>query len=436
MKPWPAWVRIPLLLSAALWLAIAIWVVWDNWGRQAPTAPTSTETQSAPTLDQQIERGQYLAQAGNCVACHSVRGQALMSGARGIDTPFGTVYSSNLTPDKATGLGSWTAQDFWQALQLGRTPSGRLLVPVFPYNHTRLISRSDSDALWHWLRSLPPVHQPQPAHTLRWPLGTQAALAVWRSLYFDASSTAPTLPVTPTPVQRGAYLVEALGHCAACHGQRDALGGFPDVRDLSGALMPGQGWYAPNLLSDAQTGILSMDSAQWLRRLQTGYNHRSVASGPMAEVVQHSLQYLNAQDVQAMLAYLQQRARQAPQTTPSPAPTPRWSVLEVGQDIYKNQCAQCHGKEGQGLPEAYPALAGSLAVQLSDPTNLVLSVLQGGFGPSTQARPYPYGMPPFKMALDDRQIGAVLSYIRSQWGNQAGEVTPLQVNRIRARQDQ
>lgn len=437
MKRWPLWVRVPLLISAVLWLVMATWVTWDNWGRQVSTTSPLPETLSLHDRKLQIERGQYLARAGNCVACHTVRGQALMSGARGIDTPFGTVYSSNLTPDAQTGLGNWSAQDFWQALQLGRTPSGRLLAPVFPYNHTRLISRSDSDALWQWLRSLPPVRQAQPADTLRWPLGTQAALAVWRSLYFDASTPAPTLPATPapTPVQRGAYLVEALGHCAACHGQRDHLSSFPDVRDISGAVMPTQGWYAPDLLSDAQTGILSMDSALWLRRLQTGYSDHSVTSGPMAEVVQHSLQYLSEPDLQAVQAYLQHRARQQPQVSTPEAPTPRWSVLDMGQDIYKNQCAQCHGEQGQGLPQAYPALAGSMAVQQSDPTNLVLSILQGGYGPSTQERPYPYGMPPFKMTLDDRHISAVLSFIRSQWGNKAGEVTPLMVNRIRASQD-
>jgi len=435
MKKWPLWIRLPLQVSAALWLLTAAWVLWDNWGRQA-SMPTTAETLSTrDTGPQQIERGQYLARAGNCIACHSVRGQPLMSGARAIDTPFGTVYSSNLTPDPETGLGRWSSQDFWVALQLGRTPSGRLLVPVFPYNHTRLISRSDSDALWQWLQSLPPAHQAQPTHTLRWPLGTQAALAVWRSLYFDASTQVEVTPRVPTPVQRGAYLVEALGHCAACHGQRDLLGGFPDVQDLSGAVMPAQGWYAPDLLSDAQTGLLSMETAQWLRRLQTGYHDRSVASGPMAEVVQHSLQYLSEDDAQAMLAYLQYRARQQPQPGIESAAAPRWSVLDIGQDIYKNQCAQCHGKQGQGLTQAYPALAGSLAVQQSDPTNLVLSILQGGYGPSTQQRLEPYGMPPFKMTLDDRQIAAVLSYVRSQWGNQAGEVTPLQVNRIRASTD-
>ena len=435
MNRWPVWIRVPLRVSVALWVLIAAWVVWDNWWRQASPAPVTTEGPNAQALQRQIERGQYLARAGNCVACHTVRGQALMSGSRGIDTPFGRVYSSNLTPDPETGLGRWTAQDFWTALQLGRTPQGRLLIPVFPYNHTRLITRSDSDALWQWLRSLPAVHQTQAENALRWPLGTQPALAVWRSLYFDASTTPAPQSATPTPVERGAYLVEGLGHCAACHGQRDALGSFPDIRDLSGAVMPGQGWYAPDLLSDAQTGILSMDSAQWLRRLQTGYHDRSVASGPMAEVVQHSLQYLSAPDAQAMLAYLQHRAREQKQSALPPAPSPRWSVLDVGQDIYNNQCAQCHGKQGQGLTQAYPTLVGNLAVQQSNPTNLVLAVLQGGYGPSTQDRPYPYGMPPFKMSLDDRQIAAVLSYVRSQWGNQAGEVTPLQVNRIRASVD-
>jgi mono/diheme cytochrome c family protein len=171
------------LISLAV---LAMGVVWDNWGDLVlPTPTTATEAAQTPQASSvQIEQGRYLALAGNCMACHTTRGSAPFAGGRRIDTPFGGVYSSNLTPDPETGLGRWTAQDFWQAMHRGRSKDARLLAPTFPYNHTSVITRQDSDAIFAWLNTLAPVVQAQPAHTLVWPVGTQPALAVWRSLFF------------------------------------------------------------------------------------------------------------------------------------------------------------------------------------------------------------------------------------------------------------
>jgi len=435
MAPQTTRQRIALGLISTL-LILAAWVVWDNWGRQAPAAPATTTSPSADAA-QRIERGQYLARAGNCVGCHTARGGKPMAGGRRIETPFGSVFSTNLTPEPATGLGLWSADDFWQALHLGRAKSGRLLIPAFPYNHTSVISRSDSDDLLAWLQSLPPVQQKAPTHTLVWPVGTQPALAVWRSLFFSPTPFQPDPNQTPQ-WNRGAYLVQGLGHCAACHSPRNELGASGAVTNLSGGLMPVVNWYAPDLTNDTETGLASTPLAEIVRLLQSGASASAQTSGPMAEVVQHGTRHMNEADLQAVAVYLQSRAQAM---TRSPLPTAKAvvtaRVAEQGLKVYERHCAQCHDEQGRGATTvsgdvAYPALAGNRAVLLRDPTNLVQTVLYGGYGPVTAGHPRPFGMPPFVLELDDRDIAAVLTHLRTQWGNTAGEVTPLQVNRIRA----
>lgn len=425
-----------LRLSAGLLLAgltlLATAIVWHNWGDWLTTPQTG---HAAATTPQALQRGEYLVRAGNCVACHTLRGGAVLAGGRAIDTPFGAVYSSNLTPDNATGLGRWNTQDFWNALHHGRSRGGRLLAPAFPYEHTSLLSREDTDAMFAWLHSQPAVQQPQPAPTLTWPLGTQPALAVWRTLFFAPQTFTPD-PVQSAAWNRGAWLVQGLGHCAACHSPRNALGASGGVADLSGGLMPVVNWYAPSLLSERETGLASAPLADIVRLLQTGRNTQASVSGPMAEVVQHSLQHLSAEDLQATAMYLQSRARQAGADTQPPGPPPvRASVAEHGARVYERHCATCHGEQGQGVPGIYPALTGNRAVRLADPTNLVQSVLYGGYAPVTAGHPRPFGMPPFVLELEDRDIAAVLTHLRMALqadGDKAGEVTPLQVNRIRA----
>jgi mono/diheme cytochrome c family protein len=430
-------------------VVLAMGVVWDNWGDLVLPSPTTTTqtttTEALPTPQAsaaQIEQGRYLALAGNCMACHTTRGGTPFAGGRRIDTPFGGVYSSNLTPDPATGLGRWSAQDFWQAMHRGRSKDGRLLAPAFPYNHTSVITRQDSDAIFAWLNTLAPVAQAQPAHTLVWPVGTQPALAVWRSLFFEPSPFQADKSQT-AEWNRGAYLVQGLGHCAACHSPRNALGASGPVSDLSGGLMPVVNWYAPDLTRDAESGLASTPLPEIVRLLRTGGSATAQTSGPMGEVVQHSLQHLKETDLQAMAMYLQSRAQSTPQSAPAEAPAPRISlqVATLGGKVYENQCLQCHGEQGEGVKTAsgevaYPALASNRAVLLNDPTNLVQLVLYGGYGPATQGYPRPFGMPPAVLDLQDRDIAAVLTHLRTRWGNQASEVTPLQVNRIRAAQGQ
>ncbi|WP_396430943.1 c-type cytochrome [Limnohabitans sp.] len=426
-----------ILLSLGV---LAAAVVWDNWG-DLVWPPKDAPALSGKATEAQIEQGRYLALAGNCMACHTSLGGPALAGGRRIDTPFGGVYSSNLTPDPQTGLGQWDAQDFWHALHLGRSKGGRLLTPAFPYNHTSVIPREDSDAIFAWLNTQAPIVQAQPDHTLVWPVGTQPALAVWRSLYFAPS---PFVVDTQQNAQwnRGAYLVQGLGHCAACHSPRNALGASGSVSDLSGGLMPVVNWYAPDLTRDAETGLASSPLPEIVRLLRTGTSASAQTSGPMGEVVQHSLQHLSPNDLQAMAVYLQSRAKNAPDQAPQSPRQPARISLQVtkqGAKVYERHCLQCHGEKGEGINTAdgkvaYPSLAGNRAVLLNDPTNLVQVVLYGGYAPVTAGHPRPFGMPPAMLELDDRDISAVLTHLRTQWGNRASEVPPLQVNRIRAAQ--
>ena len=409
-------------------LLLAAWVIWDNWGHQAPPRTGPAVDLNDPA---RIAQGAYLARAGNCAACHTARGGVPLAGGRGIDTPFGTVYSSNLTPDDDTGLGRWSADAFWTALHLGRSPDGRLLTPAFPYNHTSVITREDSDALFAWLRQQPATRQTTPAHTLQWPLGTQPALAVWRSLFFRPTPFRAD-PQQSTEWNRGAYLVQGLGHCAACHSPRNALGASGPVDDLSGGRIPGLNWYATNLLSERESGLARTPIEDIVQLLRTGQGAGASTSGPMGEVVQHALQHLTEADLGAMATYLQARARQTPPDTAPAAAPPGAARARHGREVYEAQCAQCHGAQGEGAAGLYPPLAGNRAVLLDDPTNLVRMVLHGGYGPATEGRPRPFGMPPYVLTLSDEDIASVLTHLRSQWGHQAREVTALQVLQIRA----
>ena len=393
------------------------------------SAPVAT---AAPS-EGLIARGAYLARAGNCMACHTVQGGQAYAGGRGIATPFGTVYTSNLTPDKNTGIGTWSAAHFWRAMHNGRSKSGRLLYPAFPYTSYTQVTRDDSDALFAYLSSLPAVQKINQPHVLRFPYQSQAALAVWRALYFSPGVYEPD-PRHSAEWNRGAYLVKGLGHCSACHSARNALGATVDALDLAGGLIPMQNWYAPSLTSAREAGVGDWDRAHIVQLLQTGVSPRGSVNGPMAEVVMRSTQYLTAQDLGAMAQFLKELpathpesgAAQADRTTVSQA------VAEKGAKLYQNHCAQCHGDNGKGVANAYPALAGNRAVLLPQTANLVQIVLNGGYAPATEGNPRPFGMPPFVLVLDDNAVAAVLTHIRGAWGNQASAVTPIEVNRIRA----
>lgn len=402
---------LAMLLAAAA-------VGWLNRDIDEPA-----EAAVAPlTPVEQVARGAYLARLGNCAGCHTARGGVVYAGGRGLPTPFGTVYAGNLTPDPATGLGRWSADDFWRALHLGRSRDGRLLAPAFPYTEFTQVVRADSDALFAYLRSLRPVQQPNRPHELRFPYNTQAAQAVWRALYFRPAGFRPE-PGRSAEWNRGAYLVRGLGHCAACHAPRNVLGATRDAQALAGGRLPMQPWYAPAL---GLAGSREATPADVVAVLKTGLWARGSAGGPMAEVVFNSTQHWSDADLQAAALYLQDLPA-APAPGPAQAAPPEQMAL--GAQLYTRHCADCHGRRGEGAPGAYPPLAGNPSVRQATPGNLVQAVLHGGFPPATTGNPQPYGMPPLQ--LQDAEIAAVLSFVRQSGGESAGAVSALDVAKLR-----
>lgn len=418
------WLRAAVAAVLLLVLAAAL-VAWLNVRGEEPIPAQAAPLASTPQL---VERGAYLARAGNCAACHTQRGGTPFAGGKGIDTPFGTVFASNLTPDPATGIGNWSAAEFWRAMHHGRSKDGRLLYPAFPYPNYTLVTRDDSDALYAYLRSVPAVQQPNRPHALRFPYNTQASLAVWRALFFSPDRLEAE-PGKSAEWNRGAYLVRGLGHCQACHAPRNAFGATTSDLELSGGLIPMQNWYAPSLASPSEAGVQDWSLQDVLQLLKTGESAHGAAMGPMAEVVFRSTQHLDDADLRAMATFLKEVPRHDPER--SEGERASTEVLELGQRVYKNQCAQCHGDNGEGGGAAYPALKGHRTVTMNSGANLVRVIISGGFPPTTPGNPRPFGMPPFGQSLSEAEIAAVASYVRSAWGNGAGAVQPLDVQKLR-----
>jgi len=405
--------------------ALAAIVAWLNVRGEAPLSSAAPRVAASAG---QVARGEALTRAGDCTGCHTARGGRFLAGGRAIETPFGNVFASNLTPDAETGLGRWSADEFWRALHHGRSKSGRLLYPAFPYpNYTR-VSRDDADAMFAYLQSIPAVAQKNLAHTLAFPFGTQAALAIWRALYFRPAEHVDD-PARSAEWNRGAYLVEGLGHCNACHSARNALGATRGTLDLQGGLIPVQNWYAPSLASPREASVAGWPKDEVVQLLKTGIAPQGFVMGPMSDVVLNSTQHLSDADLAAMATYLQALP---PPSESEPAPTETARPSARGAALYKDHCVACHGERGEGVPKAYPALAGSRAVTMRSSANLVHVVLEGGFPPSTTGNPRPFGMPPFAPVLQDADVAELLSFVRGSWGNRAAPVSTLDVAKARA----
>jgi len=425
---WRRWV-----LGAAVCVAVALGAptLLDRAGSVSRDARPGTGTA------EQVERGRLLALAGNCATCHTARGGASYAGGRAIGTPFGPVYATNLTPDVDTGLGRWSSEHFWRALHEGRGYDGQRLVPVFPYTEFTRLTRADSDALYAYLRTLPAVQQRNRAHELAWPYGTQTALAAWRLAFFRAGSWQDDAGKS-AEWNRGAYLVNGAGHCVACHGGRNALGATADA-GFGGGLIPTRNWYAPAFTRAKEGSVADWPLDDIVALLRDGVAARGRASGPMAEVVAGSTQHLPVADLHAMAVYLKSLpVEDVPAAAPGEQPQP--AVRELGAKLYGDHCAGCHGDSGEGGaipngPLVVPALAANRLVTMDPPANLVRAIALGGFGAATVANPRPFGMPPFAHVLNDEQIAAVATYLRSSWGARAAPVKAFDVARFRGGQE-
>jgi cytochrome c553 len=396
----------------------------------------SAEISSRPgsPAAQALVRGKALAILGDCAGCHTDRGGAPLAGGRPIVTRFGTFYSPNITSDRATGIGEWSSDDFWRALHDGYARDGRPLYPAFPYPNYTKVTRADSDAIFAYLRSLPPVAKARRQHDLRFPYDKRALLLVWRALYFRPGVYEGD-PARGLQWNRGAYLVQGLAHCNACHEPRNALGAPRAGSNPSGGLV--LQWYAPSLENPNEAGVQDWSEHDIVTLLESGriadpLEAQRVATtlGPMAEVVYESLQHVPEDDLSAMAVYLRSLPR-----LQAPAGVGLDPVLQslsdpdydAGRTVYLQKCADCHGEKGEGRAPVAPALAGNRAVTLRSATNAIRIVLFGGFPPGTSQNVRPYGMPPCYPFLSDDQIANALTYVRSSWGNAAGPVLASEV---------
>ena len=389
--------------------------------------------QSAPQDAALLAKGEYLARAGDCIACHTAREGKTFAGGLPMMTPFGTLYTSNITPDPQTGIGTWTSDQFYQMMHSGRFPDGGLVYPAMPFASYTKVTRADSDAIYAYLRSIAPVKQPNRPHDLRFPYNNRSLIIGWRTLFFNEGEYKPD-PTKSADWNRGAYLVEGLGHCGMCHTAINAFGGSSESQAFEGGLIPMQNWYAPSLTSNKEAGLGDWTIEEITDYLRNGLSRRGAVYGPMAEVVYNSLQYLNDSDIRAMAVYLKGLAQgTSPEKPAPPLPSAESSLLvSLGKPIYDRECASCHGATGQGMPPNYPPLAGNQSIQMTSAVNAIRMVLNGGYAPGTAGNPMPYGMPPFAQRLSDDEVAAVVTYIRTSWGNRGEPVSARQANELRS----
>src|SRR5690554_1372893 len=388
-------------------------------------------SQAADSKAELIKKGEYLARVGDCVSCHTVTDKKAFAGGHAMRTPFGTLYTPNITPDNQTGIGQWTFEHFWQALHHGKGYKGELLYPAFSYTSYIKVTREDALAIYTYLQSVPAIKQKNKDHSLSFPYNIRSALYAWRLLYFTPGEYQPDNNLSEE-WNRGAYLVQGLGHCNECHTTRNALGAMDQKSPLAGGQIPVQGWYAPNLSMQKGGSLEGWSQEDMVTLLKTGLSARGGAIGPMADVVRNSTQYMTDADLNAVAVYLQ--------TLPAPAIPNAVAQTEIkkaadysyGQTIYTNHCASCHGKQGEGVEGIYPVLAGNPTVTEPTGINAIRSVLLGGFSVATKDNPEPYSMPPFAAQLNSKDVAAVVNYIRQSWGNNATAVQASEVAKARS----
>jgi mono/diheme cytochrome c family protein len=315
----------------------------------------------------------------------------------------------------------------------GRSKDGSLLYPAFPYTNYTKVTREDSDAIYAYLMAVKPAKQKNRPHEMSFPYNQRELLVGWRALYFTPGEFQEN-PKQSKEWNRGAYLVEGLGHCNACHAARNMLGAVTQADDYSGGLIPVQNWYAPSLTSSREAGLGDWEIKEIVDLLRTGVSTRGAVFGPMAAVVQHSLQELSLGDLTAMATYLKAQSEKKASTPWLARDVPEAQIeamMKTGAKVYKDHCESCHQPKGEGVPRVYPPLVNNESITMRNPVNPIRIVLNGGFPPSTEGNPRPYGMPPFYQDLSNEQVAAVVTYIRQSWGNNAPPTLPFEVQRSR-----
>ncbi len=383
---------------------------------QARAAEPSAET---------VARGKLLTDAADCNSCHTADPARPFAGGKRIDTPFGGIYSANLTPDRYTGLGAWSDDDFVRALRYGVAPDGSRYYPAFPYPHFTKLIRPDILAIRAYLDTFPPVKNSPPPPQLRWPLNYRVVMRAWNAAFFRPGIFEPDQNKT-AEWNRGGYLVEGAAHCGACHTPKNFFGAEKRGQKYGGGLV--DGWFAPRLDAAGRSGLKSWSVEDIVEYLQSGRNARSHADGPMADVVLNSTSRMSDADIRAIAVFL----KDLPPGAPEPAVTPPLPAqMADGEKLYKAACISCHEADGSGAPRIYPPLPGNANLQSADPSSALRIILDGAETITTPRAPNKGSMPAYIKKMSDQEIADVTTYIRNSWGNAAPAVTAAQVAKAR-----
>ena len=398
---------------------------------------------SAPASAALIEAGRYVAVASDCIACHTAPGGKPFAGGLGLASPIGTMYSSNITPDKTTGIGNYSLDDFDRAVRHGITPSGATLYPSMPYPSYARLKDDDLRALYaYFMQGVAPVQAENKAADITWPLSIRWPMAIWRKTFAPEVLPFDDARYSNAVLGRGAYLVQSMGHCGSCHTPRAATLQEVALDESQGGYLSGggqiDGWVAVNLRANTADGLGRWSQQDIVDTLLKARNsHSAVVGSPMADVILHSTQNMTPADLTAMAVYLKSLPASAGEKASFVASDVTAKALRAGQEggrggqLYLDNCAACHRSDGKASAAVFPALPGNQTVLDNDPTSLIRLVLQGAMLPSTKAAPSNLGMPGFAWRLSDDEAAQVITFIRQSWGNKASDVSPAEVAKVR-----
>jgi mono/diheme cytochrome c family protein len=406
---------------------VVVSIPWIYFGAVRQQAPHTIETSQQPSL----ERGQYLVEVANCVSCHTAKAGTPFAGGRSFSTTysvFGAIYSSNITPDRETGLGTWTEDEFIRAMRSGVAAGGRRLFPAFPYTSFTKLSTADIRAIYAYLRTIPATHSVPPKNSFwfrqRW------VMRLWNALFFEEGELASD-PSKSNAWNEGHYLVEALGHCGACHTPRNLA-----LAERGGAQFTGgvhideveagknRTWSAPNLTA-AEDGLAKWSVDDLQKYLKSGASRRAGVFGPMTEVIANSLRYLTDADIAAVTAYI----KSIPAGGESSHQTLSADAFVAGQALYDKHCKECHLSTGRGGFRKAPPVASSAIVQATDAASLLNVILYGveSVAEIPNALDAWEDMPGFKDKMTNTEIAQLANFLRTSWGNEGGRVSPTAV---------
>jgi mono/diheme cytochrome c family protein len=386
----------------------------------------ATGAAAAEPSQETIAHGKALVEAGDCASCHTADPAKPFAGGKRIDTPFGGIYSPNLTPDRETGIGGWSDSDFYGALRYGLDPDGSRYYPAFPYPYFTKLTRPDIVAIRAYLATLTPFESEAPPPELHFPLNFRVLMRAWNYLFLRPGILEPDQS-KGTDWNRGRYLVEGIAHCGACHTPKNIFGADKRGQAFAGGYV--QGWFAPRLDAAERSGLKSWSIDDITEYLQSGRNGKSHADGLMAEVVVNSTSKMSDGDIHAIAVYL----KSLPAGPPEPAVTapPPEQGMKDGEQIYAHYCRACHETNGSGAPRIYPPLPANALLQSADPSSTLRVILDGAQTVTTPRAPNTGSMPSYARDLSDQQVADVTNYIRNSWGNEAPLVTPGEVAKAR-----